>query len=61
MTLASKLIAFELLLRDLHKILFLAVAFSCKPRGFCLSCGTRRMAQTAAYLVDQVIPQVPVR
>ena len=26
------------------------VAFSCKRRGFCPSCGARRMAQTAAHL-----------
>ena len=37
------------------------VAFSCKRRGFCPSCGARRMAQTAAHLVDHVIPYVPVR
>ena len=37
------------------------VAFSCKRRGFCPSCGARRMAQSAAYLVDEVIPRVPVR
>ena len=37
------------------------VAFSCKCRGFCPSCGARRMAQTAAHLVDQVIALVPVR
>ena len=37
------------------------VAFSCKGRGFCPSCGARRMAQTAASLVDHVIPHVPVR
>jgi hypothetical protein len=37
------------------------VAFSCKRRGFCPSCGARRMAETAAYLVDRVIPRVPVR
>jgi hypothetical protein len=37
------------------------VAFSCKRRGFCPSCGGRRMAQTAAHLVDHVIPNVPVR
>lgn len=37
------------------------VAFSCKRRGFCPSCGARRMAQTAAHLVDRVIPHVPVR
>ena len=37
------------------------LAFSCKRRGFCPSCGTRRMAHTAAHLVDHVIPHVPVR
>ena len=39
----------------------LLVAFSCKGRGFCPSCGGRRMAETAAKLVDRVIPEVPVR
>ena len=39
----------------------LVVAFSCKGRGFCPSCGGRRMNQTAANLVDRVLPQVPVR
>ncbi len=37
------------------------VAFSCKRRGICPSCGARRMAETAAWLVDRVIPRVPVR
>jgi hypothetical protein len=37
------------------------VAFSCKGRGFCPSCGGRRMADTAAQLVDRVLPEVPVR
>jgi hypothetical protein len=37
------------------------VAFSCKGRGFCPSCGGRRMADTAAHLVDRVLPDVPVR
>jgi hypothetical protein len=37
------------------------VAFSCKRPGFCPSCGARRMAETAAHLVDCVIPPVPVR
>ena len=37
------------------------VAFSCKRRGNCPSCGTRRMAETAADLVDNILPQVPVR
>lgn len=37
------------------------VAFSCKCRGFCPPCGTRRMVETAAHLVDHVFPTVPVR
>ena len=37
------------------------VPFSCKRRGFCPSCGGRRMADTAAHLVDCVLPKVPVR
>jgi hypothetical protein len=37
------------------------VAFACKGRGFCSSCGGRRMADTAAHLVDRVFPDVPVR
>ena len=37
------------------------VPFSCKGRGFCPSCGRRRMADTAAHLVDRVLPEVPVR
>lgn len=37
------------------------LAFSCKRRGFCPSCGARRMSQTAAHLVDHAIPHVPVR
>jgi hypothetical protein len=35
--------------------------FSCKGRGFCPSCGGRRMTERAAHLVDEVIPFVPVR
>jgi len=37
------------------------IAFSCKRRGFCPSCNTRRMVEIAAHLVDEVFPQVPVR
>ena len=37
------------------------VAFSCKRRGFCPSCGARRMAETAAHLVDHVLPEQPIR
>ena len=37
------------------------VAFSCKRCGFCPSCGARRMAETAAHLVDHVLPEQPIR
>ena len=37
------------------------VAFSCKRRGFCPSCGARRMAESAALLVDEVLPHEPMR
>ncbi len=37
------------------------VPFSCKGRGFCPSCGGRRMNESAARLVDSVLPRVPVR
>jgi len=37
------------------------VPFSCKGRGFCPSCGGRRMTERAAHLVDEVVPPVPVR
>jgi Transposase zinc-binding domain/Putative transposase len=41
-----------------HKL----VAFSCGGRGFCPSCSGRRMAQSAANLVDHVLPEdVPLR
>lgn len=37
------------------------VAFSCKYRGFCPSCGVRRMVETAALLVDDILPRKPIR
>ncbi|PKO63494.1 MAG: IS91 family transposase, partial [Betaproteobacteria bacterium HGW-Betaproteobacteria-17] len=37
------------------------VAFSCKRRGFCPSCGARRMADSAALLVDEILPPRPMR
>ena len=39
----------------------MAVSFSCKGRGLCPSCAGRRMAGSAAHLVDRVLPSVPVR
>ena len=35
------------------------VPFSCKGRGFCPSCGGRRMAESAARLVDEVCRGCP--
>ena len=37
------------------------VGFSCKRCGFCPSCGARRMAETAAHLVEHVLPEQPIR
>jgi ribosomal protein S27E len=37
------------------------VAFSCKRRGFCPSCGAKRMVESAALLVDEVLPEAPMR
>ena len=42
-----------------HKDFFLA--FSCKARGICPSCNTRAMVQTAAHLIDSVLPRISFR
>ena len=39
----------------------LVVALSCRGRGICPSCGGRRMNDTAAHLIDRVLPDVPAR
>jgi hypothetical protein len=31
------------------------LAFSCKRRGFCPSCGARRMSRAAAHLADHAL------
>ncbi len=36
------------------------VAFSCEHRSFCPSCGARRMAESAAPLVEEGFPEQPV-
>jgi len=41
--------------------LVLTFAFSCRTRGICPSCNTRRMVETAAHLTDHVLPRVPSR
>jgi len=37
------------------------VPFSCKVRDLCAACATRRMVETAAHLVDEVLPRVAYR
>jgi hypothetical protein len=37
------------------------IAFSCRRRGICPSCNARAMCETAANLIDNVIPPVPIR
>ena len=34
------------------------MAFSCKGRGLCPSCGAKRAAELAAFLVDEVVEDV---
>ena len=41
-----------------HEVL---VGFSCKARGVCPSCNTRRMTEVAASIVDRTLPNVPFR
>jgi len=41
--------------------LVLTFALSCRTRGICPSCNTRRMVETAAHLTDHVLPRVPSR
>ncbi|WP_434735597.1 transposase zinc-binding domain-containing protein [Candidatus Accumulibacter propinquus] len=37
------------------------IDWSCKGRGVCPACNTRRMVETAAHLADHVLPRLPVR
>lgn len=37
------------------------IPFSCKRRGFCGSCLSRRMSETSARLVDSIIPEISTR
>lgn len=39
----------------------MGLLFSCKGRGICPSCNTRRMAEVAAHLTDEVLPWLPLR
>jgi len=37
------------------------MAFSCKKRGFCPSCGARRMAESARHRMEEGFSPRPVR
>ena len=37
------------------------ISFSCRRRGICPSCNTKRMVQTAAHITDNLFPRVPSR
>ena len=37
------------------------VGLSCKGRGFCMRCGSRRMTETARHWVRRVLPEVRIR
>ncbi len=37
------------------------IAWSCKGRGVCPACNTRRMVETAVHLAEHVFPRLPVR
>lgn len=39
----------------------LLVGFSCKKRGFCASCLSRRISEISGHLVDEVMPEIPTR
>ena len=39
----------------------LLVPFSCGARSTCPACASRRMCNTAAFLIDRVLPNLPVR
>jgi hypothetical protein len=58
---AAVLIAAPLVIALSHLFILLLARLSCKGRGVCPSCTTRRMHDTAAHLVDRVVPHVPIR
>jgi hypothetical protein len=52
--------------RHEYQVAFSAIApasmrSSCKRRGWCPSCASRRMAESGARLVDNVLPKAPYR
>ena len=63
-TIASRAVSsglFSVVLAVVQRVDDLLVAFSCKNRAICPSRAGRRMANTAANLVDRVLPAVPIR
>lgn len=37
------------------------IAFSCKRRGFCPSCHSKRMNEASHHLMENVLPEIPMR
>jgi len=58
----ADLVVFHPLSREhIRKIADIQLDHLRKRRGFCPSCGARRMVESAAHLVDHVFPEAPVR
>ncbi len=58
---AELLVAFSWSLLRIPAPATLVNPFTSPRRGFCPSCGVRRMAESAALLVDEVLPHEPMR
>jgi len=57
----EKLVAFSWPLQRIHALAALVNPFTSPQRGFCPSFGARRMADSAALLVDEILPHQPMR
>jgi len=57
----ERLLAFSWPLLRIHAPAALVRPCTSPRRGFCASCGARRMADSAALLVDEILPHQPMR
>jgi hypothetical protein len=57
----EKLVAFSWPLQRIPAPAAFVIPFTSQRRGFCPSCGARRMVESAALLVDEVLPKKPIR
>jgi hypothetical protein len=55
------LVAYSWPFLRIHAPIALVNPFTSPRRGFSPSCGARRMAESAALLVDEVLPEQPIR